>query len=65
MNHKETDYFAGVNRILKNEANETETVGSARLTIGAVLILGSIDGAIWLHLQLEALATGEPGHNAL
>ena len=35
------------------------------LTIRAVFILGSIDGAIWLHLQLEALATGKPGHNAL
>lgn len=36
-----------------------------RLTVGAVFILGSINGAIWLHLQLEALATGKPGHNAL
>lgn len=35
------------------------------LTIGAVLILGSIDRAIRLQLQLEALATGKPGHNAL
>lgn len=35
------------------------------LTVGAVLILGSIDGAIRLHLQLEALATGQPGHDAL
>lgn len=36
-----------------------------RRTVSAVFILGSIDGAIRLHLQLEALATGEPGHNAL
>lgn len=36
-----------------------------RLTVGAVLILGSINGAIGLHLQLEALATGKPGYNAL
>lgn len=35
------------------------------LTIRAVFILGSIDGAVRLHLQLEALSTGEPGHNAL
>lgn len=40
-------------------------MGSAGLTVGAVLVLGSIDGAVRLHLQLEALATGEPGHNAL
>lgn len=34
-------------------------------TIGAVLILGAIDGAVRLHLQLEALAAGQPGHNPL
>lgn len=31
----------------------------------AVLILGPVDGSIWLHLELEALVTGEPGHDAL
>lgn len=34
-------------------------------TIRAVLILGAVDGAISLHLQLEALAAGQPGHNPL
>lgn len=36
-----------------------------RLTIGAVLILGAIDGAIRLHLKLKALSTGKSGHDAL
>lgn len=36
-----------------------------RLTIGALFILCSINSAIRLHLQLEALAIGKPGHNAL
>lgn len=36
-----------------------------RPTIGAVFVLGPIDGAVRLHLQLEALATGKSGHNAL
>lgn len=40
-------------------------VQRSRLTVGAVFILGSINGAIRLHLQLEALSTGEPGHNPL
>lgn len=40
-------------------------VQGSRLTVGAVFILGSINGAIRLHLQLEALSTGEPGHNPL
>lgn len=34
-------------------------------TVGAVFILGSIDGSIGLQLQLEALAAGEPGHDPL
>lgn len=43
----------------------TTNLVNASLTIGAVFILGSVNGAIRLHLQLEALATGKPGHNAL
>lgn len=42
-----------------------EKPAGVRPTIGAVLILGAINGSIRLHLKLEALATGKSGHDAL
>lgn len=34
-------------------------------SVGAVFILCAVNGAVRLHLQLEALTTGEPGHYPL
>ena len=52
---------AGPNNVLNGPEMEVR----AGLTERAVLILGSIDGSIWLHLELEALTAGQPGHYAL